>query len=62
LLLTRPGARPGVDALGLARVMDAFLWSLLAQASQLGKREINRALDSATHLIYHALFADPRYD
>jgi len=35
-----------------------LLWSLLAQAGQLPKAELNRQIDSATHLIYCALFRD----
>jgi AcrR family transcriptional regulator len=54
-----PGARPGVDVPGLARVMDRFFWSLLAQAVLMPKVELNRQIDSATHLIYHAMFVDP---
>jgi AcrR family transcriptional regulator len=54
-----PGARPGVDVAGLARVMDNFFWSLLARAGRLPRAELNRSIDSATHLIYHALFLDP---
>jgi len=44
--------------LGLARVMDSFFWSLLGQAALLPKTKLNQSIDSATHLIYHALFAD----
>jgi AcrR family transcriptional regulator len=54
-----PGARPGVDVPGLARVMDSFFWSLLGQAVRMPKVELHRQIDSATHLIYHALFTDP---
>ena len=54
-----PGARPGVDIPGLARVMDSFFWSLLAQAVRLRRVELNQWIDSATHLIYHAMFTDP---
>jgi AcrR family transcriptional regulator len=54
-----PGARPQVDIPGLARAMDAFFWSLLAQAARLSKAELNQSIDSATHLIYHAMFTDP---
>jgi AcrR family transcriptional regulator len=54
-----PGARPGVDIPGLARVMDSFFWSLLAQAVRMPEFELNRWIDSATHLIYHAMFIDP---
>jgi AcrR family transcriptional regulator len=53
-----PGARPGVDIPGLARVMDSFFWSLLAQAVRMRAAELNQWTDSATHLIYHALFTD----
>jgi hypothetical protein len=53
-----PGARPGVYVPGLARVMDSFFWSLLAQAVRMPKVELNRWIDSATHLIYHAMFVD----
>jgi AcrR family transcriptional regulator len=54
-----PGARENVDIPGLARAMDTFFWSLLAQARRLPKAELNQLIDSATHLIYHALFSDP---
>jgi AcrR family transcriptional regulator len=54
-----PGARPGADIPGLARVMDSFFWSLLAQAVRMPARELNQWIDSATHLIYHAMFIDP---
>jgi AcrR family transcriptional regulator len=54
-----PGARPGVDVPGLARVMDTFFWSLLAQAAHMPAVELNQWIDSATHLIYHAMFSDP---
>lgn len=60
LLQQHPGARRGVDAAALARVMDDFFWSLLAQAAQMPAPELNQWLDSATHLIYHALFTDSR--
>jgi hypothetical protein len=40
------------------RAMDIFFWSLLAQAVRLPEVELNRWIDSATHLIYHAIFAD----
>jgi AcrR family transcriptional regulator len=60
LMLQRlPGARKGVDIQGLARAMDSFFWSLLAQAVKLPKTRLNQSIDAATHLIYHALFADP---
>jgi AcrR family transcriptional regulator len=53
-----PGARRGVDIPGLARVMDSFFWSLLAQALRMPKAELSRQIDSATHLIYHAIFIE----
>jgi AcrR family transcriptional regulator len=59
LLQQQRGARPGVNVPALARVMDAFFWSLLALATQMPAPELNQWLDSSTHLIYHALFADP---
>jgi len=54
-----PGARSKVDVAGLATAMDTFFWSLLSQAAHLPKKQLNRQIDSATHLIYHALFRDP---
>ena len=53
-----PGARRGVDIDGLAEVLDSFFWSLLAQAVRLRKAELDRSIDSATHLMYHAMFTD----
>jgi AcrR family transcriptional regulator len=53
-----PGARSGVDIPGLARVMDSFFWSLLARAVSIPAVELNQWIDSATHLIYHAMFVD----
>lgn len=57
-LQTLPGARQGVDIPGLARAMDTFFWSLLAQAGQSRRAELEQWIDSATHLIYHAMFID----
>jgi len=57
-LLQLPGARKGVDVPGLARAMDSFFWSLLAQAVRMPRAELDRWIESSTHLIYHALFAD----
>ena len=59
LLQQLPGARTGVDIVGLARVIDSFFWSLLAQAVRMPEVELNCSIDSATHLIYHAMFNDP---
>ena len=53
-----PGARPGVDVAPLARAMDTFFWSLLAQAVRMPRRELAESIGAATDLIYHALFAD----
>ena len=58
LLGQLPGARTGVDIPGLARVLDSMFWSLLAQALQLPKSEIDQWLDAATHLIYHAMLGE----
>jgi AcrR family transcriptional regulator len=53
-----PGARRGIDHAALARVIDGFFWSLLAQAVRMPRVELNDWIDSATHMIYHALFRD----
>jgi AcrR family transcriptional regulator len=58
LLQQLPGARRGVDVPGLARVMDSFFWNLLGQAVLMPEVELNRWIESATHLIYHAMFVD----
>jgi hypothetical protein len=57
-LQSLPGARQEVNIPGLARAMDTFFWSLLAQAGQLRTAELDQWIDSATHLIYHAMFMD----
>jgi AcrR family transcriptional regulator len=57
-----PAARKNVDVLGLARAMDSFFWSLLAQAVQMPKARLNQSIEAATHLIYHALFHDKDED
>jgi len=54
-----PGARSGVDIPGLAHAMDTFFWALLSRAARLPRVELQRQIESATHLIYHALFTDP---
>jgi AcrR family transcriptional regulator len=59
LLQQLPGARAGVDVPGLARVMDSFFWSLLGRAVLMPDVELKQWIDSATHLIYHAMFVDP---
>ena len=58
MLQQLPGARSGVDIRGLACAMDSFFWSLLARAEKFSKVELNRWIDAATHLIYHAMFTD----
>lgn len=62
LLQQMPGARIDVNVLALARVIDGFFWSLLAQAVRMPSVELNDWIDSATHLIYHALFLDKAKD
>jgi AcrR family transcriptional regulator len=57
-----PAARKNVEVLGLARAMDSFFWSLLAQAVQMPKARLNQSIEAATHLIYHALFHDKDED
>jgi AcrR family transcriptional regulator len=59
-LQTLPGARPGVDLEQLARVMDTFFWALLAEALRQPATRLDDWLDAATHLVFHALFLDPR--
>jgi len=58
MLQQLPGARADVDIAELAKAMDSFFWSLLAEALLLKKFELNKRIDAATHLIYHALFTD----
>jgi AcrR family transcriptional regulator len=53
-----PGARTDVDVARLARAMDTFFWSLLAQAVRMSKKELSEAIGAVTDLIYHALFVD----
>ena len=53
-----PGARANVDIPGLARAMDSFFWNLLAQVTRLSKPQLDQWIDTATHLIYHAMFTD----
>jgi AcrR family transcriptional regulator len=55
-----PGARSGVDVDGLAQVMDRFFWALLAEALRAPKVELDRWLDAATHIVFHAMFVDRR--
>jgi AcrR family transcriptional regulator len=53
-----PGARRDVDARELADVLDGFFWSLLGRAKHMDAAELRRAIESTTHLVYHALFTD----
>lgn len=53
-----PGSRPNVDVAGLARAMDTYFWGLLGQATRMPRPELTNHIDAASHLIYHALFAD----
>lgn len=53
-----PDARPEVDVDALARVMDSFFWSLLGRAVLMQGTELDEWIESSTHLIYHAIFAD----
>jgi len=57
-LETLPGARKGVDIEGLAAVVDTFMWALVSEALRLSKVDLDDWLDSATHIIFHALFTD----
>jgi AcrR family transcriptional regulator len=57
-LYRMPGARAAVDIPSLAQVMDAFFWSLLARAAAMPREELDRWIDAATHLIFHAIFQD----
>ena len=53
-----PGARPGVDAAALGRVMDMVFWGQLARAAALRPRELREWIDVTADLIFHALFTD----
>lgn len=53
-----PRARREVDLPALARIMDSFFWGLLGQALTMRQSELTQWIDSATHLIFHALFTD----
>jgi AcrR family transcriptional regulator len=53
-----PGARHDADIPSLARAMDTFFWNLLGEAIHASKIELDQWIDSAAHLIYHALFLD----
>ncbi len=52
------GARRNIEIRGLASTMDSLFWSLLGRASQMSRAELNRQVDAATQLIYHAIFTD----
>lgn len=54
----QPGARRDVNVPVLAKMIDDLFWTLLGQAAQMGPPELEQWLNSATHLVYHALFTD----
>lgn len=58
LLSRHPDARPGVDIAALGRAMDSFFWMILGEAIYASSGELDTWLDSAAHLIDHALFKD----
>jgi len=58
LLQEHPAARRDVDIPSLARAMDTFFWTLLAQALHMPKEALHRQIEAATHLISHALLRD----
>lgn len=58
IMAEQPGARKDFDTPTLAKMIDDLFWSLLAQAVRMKRVELERWLDSATHLVYHALFED----
>jgi AcrR family transcriptional regulator len=58
VLATARHARAAIDLQGLADILDGLFWSLMAAALQMPARERNRRLETATHLIYHAMFVD----
>jgi AcrR family transcriptional regulator len=53
-----PGARRETDLATIAELMDAFFWSLLAQAPVIRLAALQRQLDTVGEVIYHALFTD----
>jgi AcrR family transcriptional regulator len=53
-----PGARRGVAIAPLARAMDGVFWSMIGDAVRAPEKPLDEAIDAATHLVYHALFAD----
>jgi AcrR family transcriptional regulator len=53
-----PGARLDLDVGTLAKVMDRFFWTMLAEAQTLKKSELARWVDIACDVTYHALFTD----
>lgn len=58
LLQRHPAARRDADIPSLARAMDNFFWSLLAEALHMPKPALHRQIGAATHFIFHALFRD----
>jgi AcrR family transcriptional regulator len=58
LLQKSPNARSDRDLPAFARMMDRHFWSLLARASSLPRRELDREINIAADVIYHYLFRD----
>jgi AcrR family transcriptional regulator len=57
-LARHPEARPGVNLAALGRSMDSFFWTILSEATGAPKVQLESWVDSAAHLIEHALFLD----
>jgi AcrR family transcriptional regulator len=55
----RERARSDVDIVALARLLDSLFWSFLAEAPRLPATAIREWIETTTHVIYHALLADP---
>ena len=54
-----PGARPRVKIEALAAILDGLFWGRLAESFFAGSLPLHAWVESATDLIYHALFVDP---
>jgi hypothetical protein len=52
-----PGARRDLDIPTLAAMMNGLFWTMLADAHG-DRRTLRRSIEAATHLMFHALFAD----
>ena len=51
-----PGSRKNVDIPTLARALDCFFWALLGRVTRMSRVERERWVDTATDLVYHAMF------